>query len=188
MEGPTQLAWAEIFFSNNSYFTMRITFLMFQVRHCLEECELCSDMGVSSRWIRIDSEICQPWFQIKVRGGTASPAFLLLVSLPFTFVSNIHILLSIKKNSGPFVQHNIRFLQEILQNRKSDFLEWLIIILIGVEILISVYNIVRESTITSLWNIQRLWICTYKHFLDRRILAFTEQRLKHTSFLGSRVC
>ncbi|MQL80571.1 hypothetical protein Taro_013019 [Colocasia esculenta] len=42
-----------------------------------------------------------------------------------------------------FVEHNIRFLQEILQNRKSDFLEWLIIILIGVEILISVYNIVR---------------------------------------------
>ncbi|XP_020108468.1 sporulation protein RMD1-like isoform X1 [Ananas comosus] len=44
-----------------------------------------------------------------------------------------------------FVEHNIRFLQEILQNRKSDFLEWLIIILIGVEILISVYNIVREQ-------------------------------------------
>ncbi|XP_010906180.2 LOW QUALITY PROTEIN: protein RETARDED ROOT GROWTH, mitochondrial [Elaeis guineensis] len=44
-----------------------------------------------------------------------------------------------------FVEHNIRFLQEILQNRKSDFLEWLIIILISVEILISVYNIVRES-------------------------------------------
>jgi uncharacterized Rmd1/YagE family protein len=43
------------------------------------------------------------------------------------------------------VQHNIRFLQEILQNRKSDFLEWLIIILISVEILISVYNIVQEQ-------------------------------------------
>ncbi|CAA3020641.1 uncharacterized protein LOC111407689 isoform X2 [Olea europaea var. sylvestris] len=40
-----------------------------------------------------------------------------------------------------FVEHNIRFLQEILQNRKSDFLEWLIIVLIGVEIIISVYNI-----------------------------------------------
>ncbi|ONK62425.1 uncharacterized protein A4U43_C07F3730 [Asparagus officinalis] len=49
-----------------------------------------------------------------------------------------------------FVEHNIRFLQEILQNRKSDFLEWLIIILISVEILISVFNIVRESSITSL--------------------------------------
>jgi uncharacterized Rmd1/YagE family protein len=43
------------------------------------------------------------------------------------------------------LQHNIRFLQEILQNRKSDFLEWLIIILISVEILISVYNIVHEQ-------------------------------------------
>ncbi|KAK3015381.1 hypothetical protein RJ639_005882 [Escallonia herrerae] len=45
-----------------------------------------------------------------------------------------------------FVEHNIRFLQEILQNRKSDFLEWLIIILIGAEILISVYDIAHKST------------------------------------------
>lgn len=44
-----------------------------------------------------------------------------------------------------FVEHNIRFLQEILQNRKSDFLEWLIIILISVEILISVFNIYLET-------------------------------------------
>ncbi|KAK9684046.1 hypothetical protein RND81_10G182600 [Saponaria officinalis] len=49
-----------------------------------------------------------------------------------------------------FVEHNIRFLQEILQNRKSDFLEWLIIILIGAEILISVYDIAHKSAITSL--------------------------------------
>ncbi|EPS72085.1 hypothetical protein M569_02673, partial [Genlisea aurea] len=49
-----------------------------------------------------------------------------------------------------FVEHNIRFLQEILQNRKSDFLEWLIIILIGAEILISVYDIAHKSSITSL--------------------------------------
>ncbi|XP_015074089.1 sporulation protein RMD1 [Solanum pennellii] len=47
-----------------------------------------------------------------------------------------------------FVEHNIRFLQEILQNRKSDFLEWLIIILIGAEILISVYDIAHKSSIT----------------------------------------
>ncbi|KAH1228836.1 Sporulation protein RMD1 [Glycine max] len=40
-----------------------------------------------------------------------------------------------------FVEHNIRFLQEILQNRKSDFLEWLIIALIGAEILLSLYDI-----------------------------------------------
>ncbi|KAI6669117.1 hypothetical protein NL676_004002 [Syzygium grande] len=45
-----------------------------------------------------------------------------------------------------FVEHNIRFLQEILQNRKSDFLEWLIIILIGAEILISVYDIFTRSS------------------------------------------
>ena len=53
------------------------------------------------------------------------------------------------------LQHNIRFLQEILQNRKSDFLEWLIIILISVEILISVFNIARESPISSMWK--RSW-------------------------------
>ncbi|KAL0887975.1 hypothetical protein Bca101_011958 [Brassica carinata] len=44
-----------------------------------------------------------------------------------------------------FVEHNIRFLQEILQNRKSDFLEWLIIILISAEIAISLYDMVRRS-------------------------------------------
>ncbi|VVA97006.1 unnamed protein product [Arabis nemorensis] len=44
-----------------------------------------------------------------------------------------------------FVEHNIRFLQEILQNRKSDFLEWLIIILISAEIAISLYDLVRRS-------------------------------------------
>ncbi|XP_058771349.1 protein RETARDED ROOT GROWTH-LIKE [Vicia villosa] len=44
-----------------------------------------------------------------------------------------------------FVEHNIRFLQEILQNRKSDFLEWLIIALIGAEILLSLYDIVQRS-------------------------------------------
>lgn len=44
-----------------------------------------------------------------------------------------------------FVEHNIRFLQEILQNRKSDFLEWLIIALIGAEILLSLYDIIQRS-------------------------------------------
>ncbi|XP_038689634.1 uncharacterized protein LOC119988607 isoform X2 [Tripterygium wilfordii] len=44
-----------------------------------------------------------------------------------------------------FVEHNIQFLQEILQNRKSDFLEWLIIILISVEIIISLYDLVHRS-------------------------------------------
>ncbi|XP_077232974.1 protein RETARDED ROOT GROWTH-LIKE-like [Tasmannia lanceolata] len=41
-----------------------------------------------------------------------------------------------------FVEHNIRFLLEILQNRKSDFLEWLVIILISGELLISVYQMI----------------------------------------------
>ncbi|PON77490.1 hypothetical protein PanWU01x14_026510 [Parasponia andersonii] len=49
-----------------------------------------------------------------------------------------------------FVEHNIRFLQEILQNRKSDFLEWLIIALIGAEILLSLYDILHRSALTSL--------------------------------------
>ncbi|KAF5733780.1 hypothetical protein HS088_TW16G00220 [Tripterygium wilfordii] len=44
-----------------------------------------------------------------------------------------------------FVEHNIRFLQEILQNRKSDFLEWLIIVLISVEIIISLYELINRS-------------------------------------------
>ncbi|KAF3777855.1 Sad1-interacting factor 2 [Nymphaea thermarum] len=49
-----------------------------------------------------------------------------------------------------FVEHNIHFLQEILQNRKSDFLEWCIILLISLEIVISVYEIVRRSPISPL--------------------------------------
>ncbi|KAL8093274.1 protein RETARDED ROOT GROWTH-LIKE-like [Apium graveolens] len=49
-----------------------------------------------------------------------------------------------------FVEHNIRFLQEILQNRKADFLEWVIIILIGAEILISVYDITHKSLVLPL--------------------------------------
>ncbi|KAK6228126.1 hypothetical protein SCA6_000466 [Theobroma cacao] len=44
-----------------------------------------------------------------------------------------------------FVEHNIRFLQEILQNRKSDFLEWLIIVLISTEIVISLYDLIKRS-------------------------------------------
>ncbi|KAL4326025.1 hypothetical protein GQ457_11G009050 [Hibiscus cannabinus] len=44
-----------------------------------------------------------------------------------------------------FVEHNIRFLQEILQNRKSDFLEWLIIVLISAEIVISLYDLIKRS-------------------------------------------
>ncbi|KAL8533708.1 hypothetical protein ACS0TY_009923 [Phlomoides rotata] len=49
-----------------------------------------------------------------------------------------------------FVEHNIHFLQEVLQNRKSDLLEWCIIVLLALENIISVYEIVRESIGTSI--------------------------------------
>uniref|UniRef100_A0A5B7BPS9 DUF155 domain-containing protein n=1 Tax=Davidia involucrata TaxID=16924 RepID=A0A5B7BPS9_DAVIN len=45
-----------------------------------------------------------------------------------------------------FVEHNIHFLQEVLQNRRSDLLEWCIIVLLSIENVIAVYEIVREST------------------------------------------
>ncbi|KAK9154150.1 hypothetical protein Sjap_001630 [Stephania japonica] len=44
-----------------------------------------------------------------------------------------------------FVEDNIKFLQETLHNRKSNSLEWIIIILIGAEIAISVYDIAHKS-------------------------------------------
>ncbi|KAK9127241.1 hypothetical protein Syun_016038 [Stephania yunnanensis] len=44
-----------------------------------------------------------------------------------------------------FVEDNIKFLQETLHNRKSNSLEWVIIILIGAEIAISVYDIAHKS-------------------------------------------
>ncbi|CAL2231831.1 unnamed protein product [Prunus armeniaca] len=49
-----------------------------------------------------------------------------------------------------FVEHNIHFLQEVLQNRKSDLLEWCIIFLLSIENIISLYEIVRDSTAASL--------------------------------------
>ncbi|XP_065860524.1 protein RETARDED ROOT GROWTH, mitochondrial isoform X2 [Euphorbia lathyris] len=42
-----------------------------------------------------------------------------------------------------FVEHNIHFLQEVIQNRRSDLLEWCIIFLLSVENIISVYEIVQ---------------------------------------------
>ncbi|XP_011070966.1 uncharacterized protein LOC105156512 [Sesamum indicum] len=49
-----------------------------------------------------------------------------------------------------FVEHNIHFLQEVLQNRKSDLLEWCIIVLLSIENVISVCEIVRGSMGTSI--------------------------------------
>ncbi|KAG9439555.1 hypothetical protein H6P81_019720 [Aristolochia fimbriata] len=46
-----------------------------------------------------------------------------------------------------FVEYNIKVLQEILQNRKSDFLETIIIVLISIEILISVFTLSRHLDI-----------------------------------------
>ncbi|XP_010551403.1 PREDICTED: uncharacterized protein LOC104822025 [Tarenaya hassleriana] len=45
-----------------------------------------------------------------------------------------------------FVEHNIHFLQEVMQNRRSDLLEWCIIFLLTLENIISIYEIIREST------------------------------------------
>ncbi|KAA8532938.1 hypothetical protein F0562_032945 [Nyssa sinensis] len=45
-----------------------------------------------------------------------------------------------------FFEHNIHFLQEVLQNRRSDLLEWCIIVLLSIENAISIYEIIREST------------------------------------------
>ncbi|EOA35309.1 hypothetical protein CARUB_v10020483mg [Capsella rubella] len=44
-----------------------------------------------------------------------------------------------------FIMHNIHFLQEVMQNRRSDLLEWLIVVLLVVENAIGIYEIVRES-------------------------------------------
>ncbi|PSS28809.1 Sad1-interacting factor like [Actinidia chinensis var. chinensis] len=49
-----------------------------------------------------------------------------------------------------FVEHNIHFLQEVLQNRRSDLLEWCIIFLLSIENVISVCEIVRESNVVSM--------------------------------------
>ena len=122
--------------SNEHLFTL-------QVWHCMEGRQVRSDLGISSWWIWIDTKICQSRFQIKVCRG---------VNFIQTNVKlNLRLLLLLLLLIIGFLgQHNIRFLQEILQNRKSDFLEWLIIILIGAEILISVYDIAHKSAITSL--------------------------------------
>ncbi|XP_073004803.1 protein RETARDED ROOT GROWTH, mitochondrial-like [Typha latifolia] len=48
-----------------------------------------------------------------------------------------------------FVEHNIHFLQEVLQNRRSDLLEWGIIILLIIENVISMYEIIKDSNMIS---------------------------------------
>ncbi|KAJ7525792.1 hypothetical protein O6H91_17G067100 [Diphasiastrum complanatum] len=43
------------------------------------------------------------------------------------------------------IQHNVKFYLDILQNRKSDFLEWIIIVLITGEIMVSLYDILHDT-------------------------------------------
>lgn len=62
-----------------------------------------------------------------------------------------------------FVEHNIRYLQEILQNRKLAFLEWLIIILIGAEIHIQVYDIAHKSSIALQVQLLKCWKFEISH-------------------------
>lgn len=45
-----------------------------------------------------------------------------------------------------FVEHNVHFLQEVIQNRRSSLLEWCIIFLLSVENMIGIYEIIRDST------------------------------------------
>ena len=55
------------------------------------------------------------------------------------------------------MQHNIHFLQEVLQNRRSDLLEWCIIVLLSIENVISLYEIIRDSAAGSVWSASRRW-------------------------------
>ncbi|KAK8953838.1 hypothetical protein KSP39_PZI002380 [Platanthera zijinensis] len=45
-----------------------------------------------------------------------------------------------------FVEHNIHFLQEALQTKKSSLMEWVIIILLLIEDIISMYEILKTSS------------------------------------------
>lgn len=45
------------------------------------------------------------------------------------------------------IQKNVEFFLEVLQNRKSDLMEWLIIILISFELSVSIYAILRDSVV-----------------------------------------
>ncbi|XP_002964804.2 uncharacterized protein LOC9659940 [Selaginella moellendorffii] len=47
---------------------------------------------------------------------------------------------SLEKKTG-IIQHNVAFFLDILQNRKSDSLEWIIIVLIAADICVSLYEI-----------------------------------------------
>ena len=44
------------------------------------------------------------------------------------------------------MSENVKYLLELMQNEKSDFLEWIIIVLIGAEILISLSEMAHKFT------------------------------------------
>ena len=47
--------------------------------------------------------------------------------------------------SVALMKHNVRFFLDILQNRKSDTLEWIIILLIAGEICLGLYEIISTA-------------------------------------------
>jgi len=42
------------------------------------------------------------------------------------------------------VSENVKYLLELMQNEKSDFLEWIIILLIGAEICVSLFDMFHK--------------------------------------------
>ncbi|KAL8137761.1 hypothetical protein V2J09_003762 [Rumex salicifolius] len=44
-----------------------------------------------------------------------------------------------------FVEHNIHFLQEALQNRRSNIAEWCIIVLLAIQNVLSIYEILQDA-------------------------------------------
>jgi uncharacterized Rmd1/YagE family protein len=44
------------------------------------------------------------------------------------------------------IQDNVKYFLEILQNRKSDTLEWTIIVLIAAEIVLGLYEIFTKAS------------------------------------------
>ena len=55
--------------------------------------------------------------------------------------------------AGPqfnLIQDNLKYFLEIIQNKKSDFLEYMIVILIAAEILVSLFDLwTRDAFVTS---------------------------------------
>lgn len=45
-----------------------------------------------------------------------------------------------------FIQDNLKYFLEIMQNKKSDYMEWIIIVLIAMEVAIGLSDIARGMT------------------------------------------